>query len=124
MVFKDTYDREYADFTKVFRVIKGQTMFSKIILKAKPVPKPFNSSEDFKVQLGDNDDDSAFAEMEIPNDAMLKDDGTIFSGQANLRLDVMDPRNMSDILTAPGDFTTVDEDGEEQMLVSYTECLI
>ena len=119
VVFKDTYDREYADFTKVFRVIKGQTMFSKIILKAKPVPKPFNSSEDFKVQLGDNDDDSAFAEMEIPKDAMLKDDGTIFSGQANLRLDVMDPRNMSDILTAPGDFTTVDEDGEEQMLVSY-----
>ena len=118
VVFKDVY-RKFADFTKVFRVIKGQTMFSKIILKAKPVPKPFNSSEDFKVQLGDSHDDSAFAEMEIPKDAMLKDDGTIFSGQANLRLDVMDPRNMSDILTAPGDFTTVDEDGEEQMLLSY-----
>ena len=119
VVFKDTYDREYADFTKVFRIIKGETLFSKIILKAKPVPKPFNSSEDFKVQLGDSNDDSAFAEMEIPKDAMLKDDGTIFSGQANLKLDVMDPRNMSDILTAPGDYSTVDEDGEEQMLLSY-----
>ena len=31
----------------------------------------------------------------------------------------MDPRNISDILTAPGDFSTVDEDGEEQMLLSY-----
>ena len=119
VVFKDSYDEEYADFTKVFHIVKGQTLFSKIILKTKPVPKPFNSSEDFKVQLGESNGDSAFAEMEIPKDAMLKDDGTIFSGQANLRLDVMDPRNMSDILTAPGDFSTVDEDGEEQMLLSY-----
>jgi len=31
----------------------------------------------------------------------------------------MDPRNISDILTAPADFSTIDEDGEEQMLVSY-----
>ena len=119
VVFKDTYDREYADLIKVFRIIKGETLFSKIILKAKPVPKPFNSSEDFKVQLGESNADSAFAEMEIPKDAMLKDDGTIFSGQANLKLDVMDPRNMSDILTAPGDYSTVDEDGEEQMLRTY-----
>ena len=119
VVFKDSYDYEYADFTKVFRIVKGQTLFSKIILKTKPAPKPFNSSEDFKVQLGDSDADSAFAEMEIPKDAMLKDDGTIYSGQANLRLGVMDPRNLSDILTAPGDFSTIDEDGEEQMLVSY-----
>ena len=57
--------------------------------------------------------------MEIPKDALLNDDGTIFSGQANLRLNVMDPRNFSDILTAPADFSTIDEDGEEQMLVSY-----
>ena len=83
VVIKDTYDEEYADLTKVFRIVKGQTLFSKIILKSKPVPKPFNSSEDFKVLLGENQGDSAFAEMEIPKEAMLKDDGTIFSGQAN-----------------------------------------
>lgn len=119
VMFKDSFLAQYADLTKVFRIEKGQTLFSKVVLKPKPAPRLFNSSEDFKVQLGDNGGDSAFAEMEIPKDALLNDDGTIFSGQANLRLNVMDPRNFSDILTAPADFSTIDEDGEEQMLVSY-----
>lgn len=119
VVFKDSYLYEYADFTKVFRIVKGQALFSKVVLRVKPVPKPFNSSEPFKVPLGENLADSAFAEIEIPEDALLKEDGTIYSGQANLRLSVMDPRNVSDVLTAPADFSTVDEDGEEQLLVTY-----
>ena len=119
VVFKDTWDEEYADFTKVFRIEKGQASFSKIVLKVKPAPKPFNSSEPFKVPLGDSHVDSAFAEIEIPEDTLLKDDGTIYSGQANLRLSLMDPRNVSDVMTAPADFSTLDEDGEEQMLVTY-----
>ncbi|KAJ7388628.1 hypothetical protein OS493_036594 [Desmophyllum pertusum] len=57
--------------------------------------------------------------LKIPEDALMKDDGTIYSGQANLRLSLMDPRNASDVMTAPGDFSTIDEDGEEQMLVTY-----
>lgn len=119
VVFKDIYDEEYADFTKVFRTVQGQSLFSKIVLRVKPEPKPFNSSEPFKVPLGDGPVDSAFAEIEIPEDALLKDDGTIYSGQANLRMSVTDPRNVSDIMTAPADFSTIDEDGEEQILVSY-----
>ncbi|KAJ7388618.1 hypothetical protein OS493_036584 [Desmophyllum pertusum] len=90
-----------------------------MLRKVKPTPKPFNSSESFKVPLGDSHVDSAFAEIEIPEDALLKEDGTIYSGQANLRLSLMDPRNASDVMTAPGDFSTIDEDGEEQMLVTY-----
>lgn len=119
VVFKDTYDKEYVDFTKVFRIVQGQSLFSKIVLRVKPDPKPFNSSEPFKVPLGDSPVDSAFAEIEIPEDALLKDDGTIYSGQANLRMSVTDPRNVSDVMTAPADFSTIDEDGEEQILVSY-----
>lgn len=119
VVFKDDYDNEYADLTKVFRIREGQRLFSKIVLRPKPVAKPFNSSEPFKVLLGDSPDHSAFAEIEIPEGSLLKDDGTIYSGQANLRLSVMDPRNLSDIQTAPADFSTIDEDGEEQLLVSY-----
>ncbi len=119
VVFKDSFDLEYADFTKVFRIVKGQSLFSKIVMRVKPAPKPFNSFEPFKVPLGDSFVDSAFAEIEIPENALLKEDGTIYSGQANLRLSVMDPRNVSDVLTAPADFSTVDEDGEEQLLVTY-----
>ena len=119
VVFKDDYDNEYADLTKVFRIKEGQRLFSKIVLRPKPVAKPFNSSEPFKVLLGDSPVHSAFAEIEIPEGSLLKDDGTTYSGQANLRLSVMDPRNLSDIQTAPADFSTIDEDGEEQLLVSY-----
>lgn len=118
-VFVDTYYLEYADFTKVFRIVQGQSLFSKIVLRVKPTPKPFNSSEPFKVPIGDSGDGSAFAEIEIPEDALLKDDGTIFTGQANLRMTVTDPRNATDVMTAPADFSTINEDGEEQILVSY-----
>lgn len=118
-VFTDTFDGEYADFTKVFRIVQGQSLFSKIVLRVKPAPTPFNSSEPLKVPMGDGEDSSAFAEIEIPEGALLKEDGTIYSGQANLRLSVTDPRNATDVMTAPADFSTIDEDGEEQILVSY-----
>ena len=119
VVFRDTYDEEFADLTKVFHVEDGQTLFAKIILKPKPIPQSFNSSEPYKVQLGESKNDTGFAEMVIPGDSLLRDDGSVFSGQANLRMDVVDTRNLSDMVAAPADFTTVDEDGEEQMLVSY-----
>lgn len=118
VVFKDTYHNEYADLTKVFHIENGKTLFSKIVLRPKPEPRLFNSSEPFKVQLGQGKNDKGFAEMIISKDSLLKDDGTPFSGQANLRLNVVNPRNMSDMETAPGDFSTIDEEGEEQMLVS------
>jgi len=119
VVFKDIYDEEYADLTKVFRIAQGQALFYKIVLRFKPAPKPFNSWEPFKVPLGDSEDGSNFAEIEIPENALLKEDGTIYSGKANLRLSVTDPRNATDVMTAPADFSTIDEDGEEQILVSY-----
>lgn len=118
-VFMDTFGEEYADFTKVFRIVQGQSLFYKIVLRVKPALTPFNSSEPFKVPMGDSGDGSAFAEIEIPEDALLKEDGTIYSGQANFRMSVTDPRNATDVMTAPADFSTIDEDGEEQILVSY-----
>ncbi|XP_067046091.1 cartilage intermediate layer protein 2-like isoform X3 [Acropora muricata] len=119
VVFSDSFRKEYADVTKVFHVEEGKTLFSKIVLKPKPSPKPFNSSQQFKVQLGKSENDTGFAEMVIPEDSLLRDDGTVFSGQANLRMDVVNTRSLSDMVAAPADFTAVDEDGEEQMLASY-----
>ena len=116
VVFGDSFRKEYLDVTKVFHVEEGQTFFSKIVLKPKPPPKQFNSSKPLTVQLGQND--TEFAEMVIPEDSLLRGDGTVFSGQANLRMDVVNTQSLSDVVTAPADFTSVDEFGEEQMLVS------
>ena len=118
VVFGDSFRKEYLDVTKVFHVEEGQTIFSKIILKPKSPPKLFNSSKPLIVHLGKSKNDTEFAEMVIPEDSLLRDDGAVFSGHANLRMDVVNTQSLSDVVTAPADFTSVDEDGQEQMLVS------
>lgn len=94
-------------------------MITKIILATKQRPVIFDASQDLSVPLGGETDDSAFADLEVPGGSLLKEDGTSYSGQANMRLNLIDPRNASDILSAPGDFSAVDEDGEEQILSSF-----
>lgn len=118
VIFSDSFRKEFSDVTKVFHVEEGQNIFSKIVLKPKPALKPFNSSRPLRVHLGESKNHTKFAEMVIPEDSLLMDDGTVFSGQANLRMGVVNTQSFSDVLTAPADFTSVDEDGEEQMLVS------
>ena len=42
-----------------------------------------------------------------------------FQGKAKLRISFTDPRNSSDLLSAPGDFTTVDQSGCVEALKTY-----
>lgn len=118
VTFKDTFSKEFEDLTKVFHLQEGQSVITKIILAIKQRPVIFDASQDLSVPLGGETDDSAFADLEVPGGSLLKEDGTSYSGQANMRLNLIDPRNASDILSAPGDFSAVDEDGEEQILSS------
>ena len=118
VTFKDTFSKEFEDLTKVFHLQEGQSVITKIILATKQRPVIFDASQDLSVPLGGETDDSAFADLEVPGGSLLKEDGTSYSGQANMRLNLIDPRNASDILSAPGDFSAVDEDGEEQILSS------
>ena len=119
VTFKDTFSKEFEDLTKVFHLQEGQIVITKIILATKRRPVIFEASQDLSVPLGGETDDSAFADLEVPGGSLLKEDGTSYSGQANMRLNLVDPRNASDILSAPGDFSAVDEDGEEQILSSF-----
>ena len=119
VTFKDTFSKEFEDLTKVFHLQEGQSVITKIILATKQRPVIFDASQDLSVPLGGETDDSAFADLEVPGGSLLKEDGTSYSGQANMRLNLVDPRNASDILSAPGDFSAVDEDGEEQILSSF-----
>lgn len=119
VTFKDTFSKEFEDLTKVFHLQEGQSVITKIILATKQRPVIFDASQDLSVPLGGETDDSAFADLEVPGGSLLKEDGTSYSGQANMRLNLIDPRNASDILSAPGDFSAVDEDGEEQILSSF-----
>ena len=119
VTFKDTFLKEFKDLTKVFHLQEGHSVITKIVLATKQRPVIFDASQDLNVPLGGETDDSAFADLEVPGGSLLKEDGTSYSGQANMRLNLVDPRNASDILSAPGDFSAVDEDGEEQILSSF-----
>ena len=89
----------------------------RVKLKEKPKPITFNALEPLDVPLGGESD--SFADLELPENALLTEDGSVFSGNAKASVSVTDPRNQSDISSAPGDFSTMNEDGEEEILETY-----
>ena len=68
----------FAKNIQIFHIEEGQTLFSKIALKPKPPQKPFNSSKQFTVQIGKSENNKGYTEMVIPEDSLLRDDGTVF----------------------------------------------
>ena len=59
------------------------------------------------------------AEIEVPEKSLKTRDGKNFTGRARATVTYMDSRNITDIESAPGDFTTLDSNGQEQRLRSY-----
>ena len=111
------FDERLETITKVFKLQEGQTNFYKVVLPVKEPPITFSAAEPVDIPLGhSSDNQTSFAEVEIPENALLTEDGEAFSGQVNVRVSVTDPRNRTDVQRAPGDFSAVGEEGEEQML--------
>lgn len=117
VTFKDQTNKKFQEEDKTFIVNEGQTVQYRVILKEKPKPITFNASEPLLVPLGGESD--SFADLELPENALLTEDGSVFSGNAKASVSVTDPRNQSDVSSAPGDFSTTSEDGEEEMLETY-----
>ncbi len=117
VTFKDQVKKTFQEEDKIFILNEGQAALYRVILRKKPQPIIFNASEPYDVPLGGETDN--FADLELPENALLTEDGSVFSGNAKATVSVTDPRNQSDILSAPGDFTTTSEDGEEEMLETY-----
>ena len=117
VTFKDQIIKTFQEEDKIFIVNEGQIVSHQVKLRKKPKPITFNASEPLDVPLGGESD--SFADLEIPENALLTEDGSVFSGNAKASVSVTDPRNQSDILSAPGDFSTMNEDGEEELLETY-----
>ena len=117
VTFKDLIIKKFEEEDKIFILNEGQTAVYKVKLREKPKPITFNASEPLDVPLGGESD--SFADLELPENALLTEDGSVFSGNAKATVSVTDPRNQSDILSAPGDFSTTSEDGEEEILETY-----
>ncbi len=117
VTFKD-YFKEFEERSKVFEIKEGSVGYHKVKLTRSPPPVAFDASKPLNVSLGSDPSDS-FADLEFQEESFLTEDGSVFHGNAKATISVTDPRNLSDILTAPGDFTTTDEDGETEMLETY-----
>lgn len=118
VTFKDQKRKKFVEEDKIFVVEKGQTAIYTVKLREKPAPVTFNASEPLDVALGSDSSDS-FADLELPENALLTEDGSVFSGIAKVTVSVTDPRNQSDIESAPGDFSSMNEDGEEELLQTF-----
>ena len=117
VTFKDRVFRKYQEQDTIFTINEGQRTMYTVQLRKMAIPITFNASEPLELPLGGVVD--SFAEVELPENALLNEDGSVFSGNAKVTVSVTDPRNQSDILSAPGDFTTMNEDGEVEMLETY-----
>lgn len=118
VTFKDQKRKKFVEEDKIFVVKKGQKAIYTVKLREKPAPVTFNASEPLDVALGSDSSDS-FADLELPENALLTEDGSVFSGIAKATVSVTDPRNQSDIESAPGDFSSMSEDGEEELLQTF-----
>ena len=112
--FRD-FMEEYEESTVVLPFRKGTTTFHKIHLRPEAPPIEFDAEEEKAVPIASDDT----AEVVIPANSLIDKDGNPKKGKAKVKIQFNDPRNERDILESPGDFTTVDEDGEEQLLRTY-----
>ncbi|XP_078359788.1 cartilage intermediate layer protein 1-like isoform X2 [Oculina patagonica] len=112
--FRD-YMEEYEESTVVLPFKKGRTTFHKIHLRPEAEPVEFNAEEEKAVPIAKDE----AAEVIIPANSLIDKNGNPKKGKAKVKIQFNDPRNEQDILESPGDFTTVDEDGEEQLLRTY-----
>ena len=117
VTFKDQIFNKFQEEDKIFVLSRGQHARYKVTLKEKPQPVIFDASKPANFTLGRDSD--SFADLELPENSLLTEDGSVFRGNAKASVSVTDPRNLSDILTAPGDFTTVNEDSREELLETF-----
>lgn len=117
VTFKDQIVKKFEEEDKIFILNEGQRATYRVKLREKPKPITFNASEPLDLPLGGESD--SFADLEIEENSLLTEDGSVFSGNAKASVSVTDPRNQSDISSAPGDFSTMNEDGEEEILETY-----
>ena len=112
--FRD-YQEEYAESTVVLFFRKGTTTFHKIHLRPEVPAIEFDAEVEKAVPIANDD----VAQVIIPANSLIDKDGNPKKGKAKVKIQFNDPRNERDILESPGEFSTVDEEGEEQLLRTY-----
>jgi hypothetical protein len=138
ITFKDKRGyNNFQDLTKVIPLVPGRETYVEARMKMRPEPITFNANEGFEIPLGnsrslgrqnsgqavgntDSDKESAPAvALSLPPQSLITEDGTVYNGEAKVEVIFLDPRNSTEVEEADGDFTTVNEDGEQEQLETF-----
>lgn len=116
VIFKDFFYEMFEESSKVFVINEGSSNFYKINLKWKLLFILFNVLEFFDVFLGSNLNSDGFVDFEFLEEIFFMEDGFVFWGNVKVLISVIDFCNLLDVLVVFGDFSMMDEDGEEEIL--------
>ena len=108
--------RQLQETTKAFTLHESQVSFYTIELQKKPPAITFSAKQKQSIDLGGSSGKPSFANLDIPANAFITADGTIYDGEIAANIGVVDPRSQADMAAAPGEFSAIDEKGEEEML--------
>ena len=118
LTIKDKLQGLLMDTTKAFTLHEGQVSFYTIVLQKKPPAIKFQANEQQKIPLGGSGDKPSFVDIDIAANSFVTADGSIYNGEITANIAVIDPRSEADVAAAPGDFSAIDENGEEVMFVT------
>ena len=138
VTFKDKRGyNNFQDLTKVIPLVPGWETYVEVRMRLRPEPITVNAKEGFEIPLGisgsikrenygetgdsserDKQTPPALA-LALPPQSLITEDGIVYEGAAKVEVSFVDPRNATDVEEADGDFTTVDEDGEQQQLETF-----
>ena len=112
---KDSFFGKLQETTKALDLHAGQVSFYTIVLQKKPPATKFAATQKQKIRLGAPTKPN-FVAVDIPEKVFVTADGNVYKGEITANIGVFDPRTEADMAAAPGDFSAIDDNGEEVML--------
>lgn len=121
VMFKDTIFNQFLETLKIIRLnedVSGSfNIHVKMIEKSTPIN--INSNVSNTLQLGNQDGAESIASLTIPSNSIFYSNGTQYNGAVKASLNFFDPRNESSIENAPGEFVSIDQEGQTQNLQTF-----
>ncbi|KAJ8306696.1 hypothetical protein KUTeg_015737 [Tegillarca granosa] len=121
VVFKDTFFNQFLDTLKIIRL--NEESFGSfnihVSMIEKSAPFDINSNVSNTFQIGDQDGSESIASLTIPPNSIFYPNGTQYNGAVKASLNFFDPRNSSSIENAPGEFVSINLEGQTQNLQTF-----
>ncbi|KAJ8306698.1 hypothetical protein KUTeg_015739 [Tegillarca granosa] len=119
--FKDTIFNQFLDTLKIIRL--NEELFGSfnihVSMIEKSTPIDISSNVSNTLQIGDQDSSKSIASLTIPPNSIFYSNGTQYNGAAKASLNFFDPRNSSSIENAPGEFVSINLEGQTQNLQTF-----